>query len=114
MLGEVNRIARGAVNVRTLTTYEMVSMGLDSGPISDKHRASNPVTMSILVIFECSIPFVAEVWISVSCAVVNLNATNSISFLSGCFHGGGTGESKRPWTGEAIFNGSANLIASGS
>jgi len=114
MLGKVSRVARGATSVRTLTTYEMVSMGLDSGSTSDKHRASNPVTASILVIRECSIPFVTELWISVSCTVVNLKATNSIPFLSGCFHGGRAVEAKRLGGGGGVFGLSWNSIASGS
>ena len=74
--------------MHTLTTYEMVSMGFDSCSTSDKHRASNPTTTSTLEILTCSIPFVTELWISVSCVTVNLNATNSVAFLPGCSHGG--------------------------
>jgi len=81
--------AGGATNARTLITYEMVSIGLDSGSTSDKQRASNPTTISALAILRCFIPFVTDLWISVSCAAVNLNATNSIAFLSGRSHGGG-------------------------
>ena len=78
------------MTVHTLTTYEMVSMGLDSGSTSVKHHASNPTTVSTLDIFKYSIPFVTELWISASCVAVNRNATNSIAFLSGLSHGGGT------------------------
>ena len=103
-----------ARNVRTLTRYEMVSMGLDSGSTSDKHRASNPTTVSILVIFVPSVPFVTEFWISVSCVSVNLNATNSGALHSGCSHGSGADRSTRWKSGEGAFNSSGNLIASGS
>ena len=72
----------------------MLLMGLDSGSTSDEHRASNPTTVSILVILGFSIPFVTELRISVSCVAVNLNATNSMGFLSGCLHVGGANRSK--------------------
>ena len=77
----------------TSTTYETVSMGLDSGSTSDRHCASNAITRPALVILRCFAPFVTELWISVSCVAVNLNATNSIAFLSGCSHGGGADRS---------------------
>ena len=99
---------------RTLIRYEMVSMGLDSDSTSDKHRASNPTTVSILVILGFSIPFFTEPWTSSSCAAVSLNATNSIAFLSGCSHGGGADGSTRSKSGEGAFDGSGNFIASGS
>ena len=73
----ISRVAGEATNGRTLTTYETVSTGPDSGSTSDKHRASNPTTISTLVILRLFIPFVTELWISVSCLAVNLNATNS-------------------------------------
>ena len=70
-----------------------MSMGLDSGSTSDIHRASNATTTSTLVILDSFIPFVKELRISVSCVAVNLNATNSIAFLSARSQGGGTDRS---------------------
>ena len=99
---------------RTSIRYEMVSMGLHPGSTSDKHRVNNPTIVSVLVILGCSIPFVTELWISVSCVSFILNATNSGALHSGCSHGGGTDGSIRTKSGEGGFNGSANLIASGS
>ena len=111
--GKISQVEERQVNARTLITYEIVSMGLDSGSTSDKHRASNPTTGSALDILRCSIPFATVLWISVSCVAVNLNVTNSIALLSGLFHDGVSGSS-RGKIGWVAFGDSVNVIASGS
>ena len=63
---KISQVAGEATNERTLTTYEMVSMGLDSGSTSERHRASNPITTSTLVTVGCPVPFATQLRISVS------------------------------------------------
>ena len=48
----------GNLGACALIAYEMVSMGLDSGSTSDRHRTSGPTTVSTPEILRCSIPFV--------------------------------------------------------